>query len=231
ERRVWAEDVPCYDWQYRVFSDDREALEDPQSWLTNSIIGLHLELVRRALPRALRGDFGWIDSTFTSALRDEGLARARMPNGYRYVCHVAARRRFLVLPLHWRSHWTLLAVDTRRREFVWGDSMAGQPSLRLVSSRVGLLLAWIDAVRGVSGDAPWDFLGNPFPRQRNRDDCGVFVLAGALLVALAACVGDQLCFSAEEIAGFRERIRDELTLRRLAFGFEELVAAVDLTAN
>ncbi|KAI5289439.1 Smt3-specific protease [Ascosphaera acerosa] len=231
ERKEWAEDVPCYAFHYRVFSDDKETLAGSRSWLSNSIVCLHLELLRRALPPAIRSSFGWIDSAFTSVLRDEGLALARMNDGYRGVCQVAFSRRLLVFPLQQHDHWTLLAVDVERRSFIWGDSMAGQQSPRVVAGRVGYLLAWLDLVRGVSGGPSWRFLGNPFPRQRNGYDCGVFVLAGALLVALAGRVGEHLRFSAADVSGFRQRIRDELTLGRFAFGFEELVAAVDLTVN
>ncbi|EQL36072.1 hypothetical protein BDFG_02332 [Blastomyces dermatitidis ATCC 26199] len=179
-------------------------------WLNDEVINAYLELIvdhaRQEAGNSGRHDkpkYHAFSTYFFSNLRDKG---------YESVRRWATRAKIggekllgvetIFVPIHDRSHWTLMVVRPAARTIEHFDSL-GSPSL----GHIATAKEWL---RGELGDLfveeEWRVLPSISPQQNNGSDCGVFLLTTAKLVSL----GKPLRYGARDIPEIRKRIVAEL---------------------
>ncbi|KLJ05331.1 hypothetical protein EMPG_11178 [Blastomyces silverae] len=179
-------------------------------WLNDEVINAYLELIvdhaRQEAGNSGRHDkpkYHAFSTYFFSNLRDKG---------YESVRRWATRAKIggekllgvetVFVPIHDRSHWTLMVVRPAARTIEHFDSL-GSPSL----GHIATAKEWL---RGELGDLfveeEWRVLPSISPQQNNGNDCGVFLLTTAKLVSL----GKPLRYGARDIPEIRKRIVAEL---------------------
>ncbi|OJD28447.1 hypothetical protein ACJ73_00134 [Blastomyces percursus] len=179
-------------------------------WLNDEVINAYLELIvdhaRQEAGNSGRHDkpkYHAFSTYFFSNLRDKGYESVRRwatraKIGGEKLLGVEA----VFVPIHDRSHWTLMVVRPAARTIEHFDSL-GSPSL----GHIATAKEWL---RGELGDRfveeEWRVLPSISPQQNNGSDCGVFLLTTAKLVSL----GKPLKYGARDIPEIRKRIVAEL---------------------
>ena len=142
-------------------------------------------------------------TTFFAELlvRDGPAAVARAKDLERGVDVDGAER--VLVPLHFGMHYALAVVDKKRREVARYDSLPGCWD-RGAQRKWDAVVEWarerFPGGEWVADDAPRG------PRQNNGVDCGVFVCANAMAVAL----GEVPCFAADNMPALRVRMAFEV---------------------
>ncbi|PYH49568.1 SUMO protease ULP1 [Aspergillus saccharolyticus JOP 1030-1] len=160
----------------------------PLEWLNDEVINAYLALIidymRRTNNNSGRNDrprFHAFNSFFFSNLRDKGYDSVR-----RWATRAKIGGEALLsvdtvfVPIHDKSHWTLIVLKPCDRTIEHFDSLGG-----LNKRHVDLIKMWL---RGELGgkfvEEDWEVLPSLSPRQDNGSDCGVFLLSTAKAVAI-----------------------------------------------
>jgi hypothetical protein len=93
---------------------------------------------------------------------------------------------FIFIPINIaNSHWTLVAIDQRRKRIAYYDSLRGDGTL-YVNNAIAYLTAQSVHTAHPFNRVEWDInltAANAFPAQPNSYDCGIYVLMVADLLA------------------------------------------------
>jgi hypothetical protein len=110
------------------------------------------------------------------------------------------------------NHWTLLAVEVKRRKLWWADSLGGNVgSEEEGGRRSAQLIEYLTEVwrlRQGASHAPtssppkWTWAIRPSAQQSNGKDCGVYMLAFCFLI----CADSPLQFTEAEASRWRSRM-------------------------
>ncbi|KAI9821938.1 MAG: Smt3-specific protease [Pycnora praestabilis] len=109
----------------------------------------------------------------------------------------------IFIPVHEKSHWTLIVVSPMSRTIEYFDSLNGAPK-RFIDH----VKQWLRAELGAAYDEDtWSVLGSASPQQENGVDCGVFAATTAKMVMLGF---DPMSYSQYDIPLQRRRMVAEL---------------------
>ncbi|OJK01571.1 hypothetical protein ASPACDRAFT_41834 [Aspergillus aculeatus ATCC 16872] len=160
----------------------------PLEWLNDEVINAYMALIidylRRTNNNSGRHDkprYHAFNSFFFSNLRDKGYESVR-----RWATRAKIGGKTLLnvdtvfVPIHDKSHWTLIVVKPCDRTIEHFDSLGG-----LNKRHVNLIKTWLGGELGEGFvEAEWKVLPSLSPRQDNGSDCGVFLLSTAKAVAI-----------------------------------------------
>lgn len=183
----------------------------PTEWLNDIVISEYTKLINTEWHSkkvytfstyfynqlSIKGYGKWVDKWMNKILKDEGV-------------HVGESKKLLVPVNVGQNHWVLLVVNLETNVLQVYNSLGGyrkECTMALVNLQ--------DCMEQTFGGSPWTIIVTHMdvPRQRNGDDCGVFICATALLLAR----GLQATFGQNEADAndYRRRMVWELSEERL----------------
>lgn len=182
----------------------------PLAWLNDEVINAYLAVIINFLRQTGEASSNEqprhhaFNSFFFSNLRDKGYdsvrrwaTRAKIGKGNLLGVET------VLVPIHHRSHWTLLVVKPVARTIEHFDSLGG-----MSRAHVALIKDWLRMELGdLFVEEEWTALPSRSSQQDNGSDCGVFLLTTAKLSALNL---DPLSYGAKDIPLIRKRIVGEL---------------------
>ena len=146
----------------------------PQEWLDDVIIHAYLELLQKRNTKV-----AYVNIAVSKALPpatpnfDYALVRDMHPELDMFA------KDLILMPIHARSnHWTLLAMDLRRKRIAYYDSLRGDGTIYVASAKALLQAKAGDMEQPIDIDE-WDIYPNAaeeFPAQPNGYDCGLYAL-------------------------------------------------------
>lgn len=110
------------------------------------------------------------------------------------------------IPVHQRSHWTLLVVSPVARTIEYFDSMGGEADSYIRNAKLWLATEMGARFKEEEWAVPTGTHGVG-PRQSNMSDCGVFTCTTARMVALGV---DPMAYGGEDMGVQRGRMAAEL---------------------
>ncbi|CUG87730.1 peptidase, putative [Bodo saltans] len=190
------QDEPPYLWGKGGLYLYREHLEtlNQRKWVNDSVINCYLYLLSEACGDGEDG-VGVVNSLFPTD-GDVEKAVAFLPDNY-------CQCRLILIPVHCKNHWALVAAHMHSSELHYWDSN------QLPGSET--ILNWIEVIlkhaqKGT--DHKWTHVVKGGPKQKNGDDCGVFVLQNCLCIACGIAPD----FTQNDIPLLRTVVQQELLL-------------------
>lgn len=186
--------------KYSLTKTDMDSLENA-SWLNDNIINSYLHLLTKEAP-------------LQNACFSSFFFQVYLKNGFEHVQRWHRKIdifacRLILVPIHSRHHWCLVAVDNKDKSIIFYDSMRSGGMRYLMKIK-----AYMNEEAAARQTAPieWTLQSKEgIPKQRNTSDCGVFVCQ----YAKRLCYDQQVTFSHSEATHFRQLMKQELLTKKL----------------
>ncbi|KAI5300844.1 hypothetical protein KEM56_002155, partial [Ascosphaera pollenicola] len=194
-------------------------LQDPEGWLDDTIVICYVHLLQKALEPEARSLFACLDSILVATIRSETGLLPDHQNYYASQLKKLRSAKLIFVPIHYAEHWALAVIDVVEHHYILGDSAATNGTFAEVQHLVHPILKFLvsnGVVETFAEGGSWDYLGNPFRQQNNRNDCGLFVLAGLKYIMETASARYWLPISQAKVAGFCQHVLFELAMGKVA---------------
>ena len=205
--------------------------DDPSGWLNDEIISGYLQAVvdhgHRAMghPRGAKPRMHAHTPFFYTTLKERGYDGVkRWSNRAKIGGNDLKSVEYVFIPCNpSKSHWTLIVVSPIRKTIEVFDSMHGDSSDKVKTTKT-----WLRGEMGHSYvDSEWTVVDDPKypgrgkgPVQDNANDCGVFAVTTAKMIVLGV---DPMAVSARDMPLQRRRLAAELLNGGFSGEFEPLV--------
>ena len=192
--------------------------DDPSGWLNDEIISGYLQAVvdhgHRAMghPRGAKPRMHAFNPFFYTTLKERGYdAVKRWSSRAKIGGNDLKAVEYVFIPCNpTKSHWTLVVVSPARKTIEVFDSMHGDSTAKVNTTKV-----WLKGELGRSYvDSEWTVIEDPTyrgrgkgPTQNNINDCGVFTVTTAKMLVLGV---DPMAVSAGDMPLQRRRLVAEL---------------------
>eukprot|EP00042_Codosiga_hollandica_P048393 m.541908 g.541908 ORF g.541908 m.541908 type:complete len:405 (-) comp57655_c0_seq2:100-1314(-) len=201
---------PTIHWPVRyggilLYRDDLDTLRGT-NWLNDQVINAFLMLIAQ---RSQGSDAPRFRVAALSTFFYTKLCQSATRGVLRWFKKIPLHEFDLVLvPIHGRSHWTLLACYPQAHELIYCNSLDSRNAdIRIVEH----CLQEVEVHQGVVSAPSWTIVRRPVSKQANSHDCGVFVCRFAERLSRQ----QTLVFPSSDMQQYRKAMTQDLLSHQL----------------
>ncbi|KAI5300074.1 hypothetical protein KEM56_002752 [Ascosphaera pollenicola] len=194
-------------------------LQDAKGWLNDTIVMCYFHLLLKALEPKARTFFAFLNTTLVATVRSKS---GMLPGHHQYYSpqlKELQQAKIIFALIHYADHWALAAFDVVEHHYILSDSAAPNGTFAEAQQLVHPILEFLTrqgVVATFEEKGSWEYLGNPFRTQDNRNDCGLFVLASTKYLVETSSLRYRLPITQSVITPFRRHVLFELAIGKVA---------------